>query len=114
MLKVIKRINPPKSTSEFFFQVQNAETELAAEKLGDEAVIQMATEFLRRENRSFDRCDEAYPVRNEAIFPSLAKQLGLKETARDMWEVFFRKKGTPPETIVLIVHPATGRCAIGR
>jgi hypothetical protein len=111
-LKVIKRINPPESTSQFFSLVQKAETEQAAEKLGEEAVIQIASEFLRREKRSFDRCESAYPVRNEAIFPSLAKLLGLKETPREMWELFFLTKGALAKTIVVVVDPATGRCAV--
>jgi hypothetical protein len=112
MLKVIKRINPPESTSEFFSLVQKAETEQATEKLGEEAVIQIASEFLRREKRSFDRCEEAYPVRNEAIFPSMAKLLGLKEIPREMWQLFFLTKGASRRTIVVIVDPATGRCAV--
>jgi len=113
-LKVIKRINPPESTSQFFSLVQKAEKEQAAEKLGEEAVIQIASEFLRQEKRSFARCEGAYPVRNEAIFPSLAKLLGLKETPTEIWELFFLAKGTRPGTIVVVVDPATGRCAVER
>jgi hypothetical protein len=89
-----------------------AETEEADKNLGEQTVIRIATEFLRREKHAFDHCDAAYPVRNESIFPSLTKLLGLKERPRQVWQVFFQATDAPQGQVVVIVDPATGRCAI--
>jgi hypothetical protein len=118
MMEVIKRINPVKSTTEFLA--------LAEEEKDDEEqkVIGAATEFLIRQKQSFANCTGAYRFDNERITMQLAKLLRLKLKPEVLWEVFFERelvaivtkirkgKNDPGNSIVVVVDPETGKCAI--
>jgi hypothetical protein len=112
MLKVIKRINPPESAAAFFALVEQQEQERATERTGEQSVVALATEFLRREDRSFGRRTGVYRVRNEAIYPFLTGLLGQEETPKEIWQVMFDGGGAGAGSIVVVVDPATGNCAI--
>ena len=48
-----------------------------------------AKAFLRDHSIPTERMDNAYVVRNEAILPQLANDLGQKQPEGKIWQVFF-------------------------
>jgi hypothetical protein len=122
MHQVIQRINPPQSRAAYFAALKEQEKKEAARELEKENAEKrskaLATAFLRREKRSFDRCDEAYRVENPAVIPFLVKLLPGKGIPNELWEVYFEAKNEPggkmhgPGTICVVVDPGTGNCVI--
>jgi hypothetical protein len=118
MHQVIRRINPPQSRAAYLAALKEQKRKVAAGGRQEKRVKALATAFLRRQKRSFDRCDEAYRVANEAVIPHLGKLLPGKRTPEELWEVFFEAKNEPggrshaPGQILVVVDPGTGNCAI--
>jgi hypothetical protein len=120
MLKVIKRINPPESTAEFFAALKREEKETPAqeaeEQLGHEPIKAQAIAFLHREKRAFDACWGARKV--EEVTPFLLGILGEKEAPTELWEVNFDARNEPdgrlhgPGQLAVYVIPASGKCVI--
>jgi hypothetical protein len=120
MLKVIKRINPPESTAEFFAALEDQERDLAVRDLQkqrqEEPIKALAIEFLRREKRAFDRCLDARRI--EEVTPFLQGILGEKEPPDELWEVCLEAKGEPggrlhgPGILLVLVIAGSGKCVI--
>jgi hypothetical protein len=122
MYQVIKRINPPRSRGPYFAALKeqkrkDADRELEKERAA-KRVQTLATAFLRKEKRSFERFDKAYRVENEAVIPHLAKLLSGKRKPDELWEAYFDAKDEPngrmhgPGMICVVVDPEAGNCAI--
>jgi len=126
MHQVIKRINPPQSRAAYFAALREQKTKAAAQEREEQREKQheqkpiksLATAFLRREERSFDRCSHVYREQHKANIRQLAKLLPGKGTPAELWEVCFKAKDEPggkmhgPGIILVIVDPRTGNCAI--
>lgn len=120
MLQVIKRINPRQSTAGFFAALKAQQKENAAEKReqeGNERPIKaLATAFLRREKRTYDRWLHASRV--HTVTPYLLEVLGEETTPDELWEVCYEAKNEPngslhgPGVLLVLVNPATGNCVI--
>jgi hypothetical protein len=118
MRMVIQRINPPESAAELLALVGKEEQSQSAGKAGEEAIVAMATEFLRTRNRTFLRCLGPSRARNPDVLPFLFKRLGEAPTEQALWYVTFEGaaartgKSSGTEVINVIVNPATGHCAL--
>jgi hypothetical protein len=120
MLKVIERINPPESATQFFAALQRQEAEdvarTAEKRKQDEPIKALAVEFLRRQNRAFDRCWGARRI--DTVTPFLLGILGEKTEPAELWEVCFDAKGEPDGRLhgrgqlVVLVIPESGKCVI--
>jgi hypothetical protein len=120
MLKVIKRINPPESTAEFFAALEREEEQDAAREAEkqprEEPIKALAIAFLQGEKRPFDKCWGARKV--EEVTPFLLGVLGEKKAPAELWEVNFDAKNEPdgrlhgPGQLAVYVMPNIGKCVI--
>jgi hypothetical protein len=119
-LKVIERINPPKSTAAFFAALKQQQKETAAEdsakERGQKPIKDRATEFLRSNKRPFDRSLHARQI--ETVTPFLLGLVGEESAPPEFWEVCFQAKNEPegrshgPGVLMVYVLPHSGKCVI--
>jgi hypothetical protein len=125
MHRVIKRINPSASRTKYFAAIKEDKKRTAARRAAQESakrreekpIKALATAFLRREQRPYDRCVHVYKEQHKPDLRQLAKALPGKGTPEELWTVAFKAKDEPsgqlhgPGIILVIVDPRTGKCA---
>jgi hypothetical protein len=121
MHRVIKRINPRASAAKYFAALKEQERKDAAREREQQNASKpsktLATAFLRRQKRSFDRYSHARPIEDDAYRRRVAKLLPGKGTPAELWEVWFEAGDEPsgqahgPGMIFVVVDPAKGNCA---
>jgi hypothetical protein len=125
MHRVIKRINPPQSRAKYFAAIKEQKRKDAArereERRRGKRSKLLATAFLRRQKRPFDRFRFGHPIHDDdkAYSARLARLLPGKQAPDRLWEVWFESEKNPggqmhgPGMIWVVVDPVSENCALG-
>ena len=120
VIEVIRRINPPESTALFFGLLEESGD------ADEQDAIETARQFLREQKQPFTSCTYAARLSDDEITPALTKSLRLKQKPECVFHVQFerdaeaivtkirRGKTDKSNSIVVLVEPETGNCAIQR